>query len=233
MPHNEARSAQSPNRAVLLWSGGKDAAVALQALHDDPNYTVDVLLTTIVEGIDTVTTHGVSVDLIRAQATALEIPLRLMRVPPAPSNATYEQQLEHALAPLLAEGITTVATGDLFLDDIRAYREDVLQRIGATPHFPMWDQDTADLADHVLGAGYKAIVASVDTTQLSGTFVGRLYNASFQADLPDAVDPCGEDGAFHTFVVDGPPFVRSVPVCVAERHGAGRMRYARLKPIEA
>jgi uncharacterized protein (TIGR00290 family) len=233
MTHNEASSAQPPSRAVLLWSGGKDAAVALQALRTDPNYTVDVLLTTIVEGADTVTTHGVSIDLIRAQAAALETPLRVMRVPPSPSNATYEEQLERALAPLLAEGITTAATGDLFLDDIRAYREDVLQRIGATPHFPVWDRDTADLAKHVLESGYQAVVASVDTTQLDGSFAGRPYDASFLADLPDAVDPCGENGAFHTFVADGPPFTRAVPVRVAGWHGTGRMRYAQLRANDA
>ena len=222
---------EGPARTVLMWSGGKDAAVALQTLLEDPTYAVEALLTTIVEGTETVTMHGVPVGCIRAQAAAVGLPLHVMRVPPAPSNATYEERLERALAPRLAAGIATVASGDLFLDDIRAYREQVLRQIGAAPHFPVWQRDTAALAKHVLQVGYRAIVASVDTTQLDPSLVGRVYDAAFIEDLPDAVDPCGEDGAFHTFVTDGPPFAQPVPVQVTGRYGTERMRYARLERV--
>lgn len=219
----------TPARTVLMWSGGKDAAYALHVLRKDPAYAVEGLLTTIVEEAETVTMHGVSVDLVCAQAGAMGLPLHVMRVPPSPSNATYEEKLERALAPLLAQGVTTVATGDLFLDDIRAYRERVLRQIGATLHFPVWQRDTAALAEHILQIGYRALVTSVDTTQLDASFAGRPFDTAFIDDLPDAVDPCGEDGAFHTFVTDGPSFTQAVPVHVTERYGTGRMRYARLE----
>lgn len=218
-----------PIPAVLLWSGGKDAALALTALGASDDYAVDALLTTVIEDVETVTMHGVPLDLIRAQATALNLPLYVMRVPPAPSNATYEARMERALAPLLARGVTTVATGDLFLDDIRTYRERVLRRMGADALFPLWYRDTEMLAQRVIGAGIRAVVSSVDTTQLGTSFVGRVYDTAFLRDLPDAVDPCGENGAFHTFVTDAPSFAYPVRVYVAAQHGSGRMRYAQLK----
>lgn len=217
-----------PADTVLMWSGGKDAALALGALRQDAAHAVQALLTTVLDETETVTMHGVPLALIRAQAEALALPLHVMRIPPAASNTTYEAQLERALGPLLAQGITVVAAGDLLLDDVRAYREALLRRIGAAAHFPLWGRDTTSLAHHVLDAGVRAVVASVDTTQLDAAFAGRPYDAAFLDDLPAAVDPCGEDGAFHTFVTDGPGFAQPVPVRVVEQHGRGRMRYARL-----
>lgn len=212
-----------------MWSGGKDAALALEVLRQDNEYVPKALLTTVVEEVDTVTMHGTPLALIRAQAAALALPLHVMRVPPNPSNATYEERLERALAPLVARGLTTVATGDLFLDDIRAYREHVLRGLGATPLFPIWARDPAALVQHAFDAGYRIIVSSVDTTLLAPSFAGRVYDAAFVADLPDDVDACGEKGAFHTFVADGPIFAQPVPVRVIEQYGDGRMRYARLR----
>ena len=214
---------------VLMWSGGKDAALALEVLQGEDAYAVQALMTTVIEDIDRVTMHGVPLALIEAQATALGLPLHVMRVPPSPSNATYEERLERALAPLLAQDITTVATGDLFLDDIRAYREDVLRRIGATPHFPIWGRDTAALARHFIASGFRAVVTSVDTTQLGTCFVGRSFDERFLSDLPEGVDPCGEHGAFHSFVTDGPIFRQAIPVQRGEAHGQGRMRYVEIR----
>lgn len=214
---------------ALMWSGGKDAALALEALRADPDYAVNALVTTVVDGVDTVTMHRVPLKLVRAQAASLSCPLHVMRVPPAPSNATYEEKLERTLAPLLARGLTTVATGDLFLEDIRAYRQAVLRRIGAEALFPIWGRDPGDLADHFVQAGFQAVVASVDTTQLHGAFAGRPYDAAFIEDLPDDVDPCGENGEFHTFVTDGPLFDHPVAVRGADQDGDGRLRYARLE----
>jgi uncharacterized protein (TIGR00290 family) len=218
-----------PTPTALLWSGGKDATLALAALDKGDDYTVDALVTTVVEGVEVVTMHGVPLDLIRAQAEVLDRPLHVMRVPPAPSNATYEEQLERTLAPLLAQGVTTIATGDLFLDDIRTYRERTLRRIGAKALFPLWYRDTEELAQRVTDMGVQAIVSSVDTTHLDASFVGRAYDTTFIRDLPDSVDPCGEEGAFHTFVTDAPPFACAVPVRVVAQHGQGRMRYAQLE----
>ena len=214
---------------IVMWSGGKDAMFVLDVLHSQSPRRVDALLTTVLEEVETVTMHGTPLDLVRRQAEALGLSLRVMHVPPNASNATYEARLERALGPLLAEGGGSVAAGDLFLEDVKAYRESVLRRIGGAPLFPLWKRDTEWLARRFVERGYRAVVTSVDTTQLDPAFVGRRYDASFLDELPDDVDPCGEHGAFHTFVTDGPPFERPVPVVVEEVHGEGRMRYARLR----
>ena len=197
-------------------------------LHSQSPRRVDALLTTVVEDVETVTMHGTPLALIERQAEALDLPLHVMRVPPNASNATYEERLERALGPLLAEGHRRVAAGDLFLDDVKAYRERVLNTLGAVPLFPLWKRDTTWLAQHFLRRGYRAVVTSVDQTQLSADFVGRVYDEAFLEALPDGVDPCGEHGAFHTFVVDGPPFRTPVPVEVGTPYGEGRMRYVSL-----
>lgn len=217
---------------VLMWSGGKDAMLTLDVLQSQSPRHVDALLTTVVEEVDNVTMHGTPLALIERQAEALDIPLHVMRVPPNASNATYEQRLERAFGPLLAEGAGTVAAGDLFLEDVKAYRERVLNTVGVKPLFPLWKRDTTWLARRFLERGYRAIITSVDQTQLSADFVGRTYDGSFLDDLPDGVDPCGEHGAFHTFVIDGPPFREPVPLEVGEPHGEGRMRYVRLGAVE-
>lgn len=214
---------------ALMWSGGKDAALTLEALRGDDAYAVEALVTTIVEEVETVTMHGVPRALIEAQADALGLPLHVMRVPPSPSNATYEERLERALAPLLAREITTVAVGDLFLEDIRAYREGVLRRIGAEPLFPIWARDTEKLARHFIETGFRAIVTSVDTAQLDDAFVGRSFDEHFLRDLPDEVDPCGERGAFHTFVYDGPLFAHAVPFATGPAYGSGQTRYVEMR----
>ena len=212
-----------------MWSGGKDAMLALDVLHSQSPRRVDVLLTTVIEEAETVTMHGTSLALIERQAEALGIPLHVMRVPPNASNPTYEERLERALGPLLGEGHHTVVAGDLFLDDVKAYREKVLRTVGAKSLFPLWKRDTSWLAHRFVERGYRAVVASVDTTQLDPAFAGRIYDDSFLDDLPGDVDPCGENGEFHTFVMDGPPFHTPVPVEVGEQHGDGRMRYVQLQ----
>lgn len=226
-------STTSGDDIVLMWSGGKDAALALDVLHSQSPRRVKALLTTVVEEVETVTMHGTPLSLIQQQADALGIPLHTMRVPPNASNATYEERLERALAPLLAEGFGTVVAGDLFLEDVKAYRERVLRTLGATPLFPLWKRDTTWLANWFLERKYRAVVTSVDTTLMEPDAVGRWYDASFLEALSDRVDPCGEHGAFHTFVVDGPSFERPVPVEVGEQHGEGRMRYVRLRTAAA
>lgn len=216
---------------VLMWSGGKDAMLALDVLHSQSPRRIDALLTTVVEEVETVTMHGTPLGLVEQQAKALDIPLHVMRVPPNASNPTYEERLERALGPLLGEGFHTVVVGDLFLEDVRAYREDVLRTVGARPLFPLWKRDTTWLARHFVERGYRAIVTSVDTTQLDAAFLGRSYDATFLDDLPEGIDPCGENGEFHTFVTNGPPLAAPVPVAEGETHGEGRMQYVRLRPV--
>jgi uncharacterized protein (TIGR00290 family) len=213
---------------VLLWSGGKDAMLALDALHSQSPRRIEALLTTVTEDEERVTMHGTPLTLVQRQADALDLPLHVMRVPPRPPNDVYEARLDAALTPLLETGFSTVVAGDLFLDDVRAYREEALETLGARPLFPLWQRDTAWLARRFLERGYRAVVTSVDTTQLDSSFVGRTYDDAFLDDLPDEIDPCGEHGAFHTFVTDGPPFRREISVTVGAMDAGERMQTARL-----
>ena len=185
---------------ALAWSGGKDSALALaamQAAGEPP----DVLLTTVVEGAGRVSMHGVRHELIAAQADAARIPLRTMTVPWPCPNAVYEQRLEESL-----DDIDVVAFGDLFLADIRAYRQELMSRMGREPRFPVWREDTDALAREFIAAGFEATLVCVDTTRLDGSFAGRAFDAALLGDLPAGADPCGENGEFHTFVHAGPIF---------------------------
>lgn len=233
--HSEPVPVSEPSNRdgfVLMWSGGKDATLALDVLHSQSPRRIEALLTTIVEDEETVAMHGVPRPLVERQAEALDLPLHVMRVPPQPPNEVYEQRLEAALTPLLDAGFTTVVAGDLFLDDVRDYREQAIEAVGGRALFPLWQRDTTWLAQRFLDRGYRAVVTAVDTTQLDPSFVGRPYDENFLQDLPDDVDPCGEHGAFHTFVTDGPPFQWSIPVTVGEARGEGRMRTVRLASDE-
>lgn len=203
--------------------------MTLDVVHSQSPRRVDALLTTVVEEVETVTMHGTPLALIERQAAALDLPLHVMRVPPNASNATYEERLERALGPLLADGVGMVAAGDLFLEDVKAYRERVLNTMGVKPLFPLWKRDTSWLARRFIERGYRAVITSVDQTQLHSDFVGRSYDSSFLEELPESVDPCGEHGAFHTFVVDGPSFEAPVPIEAEEPYGEGRMRYVQLR----
>ena len=214
-----------------MWSGGKDATLALDVLHSQSPRRIDALLTTVVEEVDTVTMHGTPLALVERQAEALGIPLHVMRVPPNASSSNYDERLGTALGPLLGSGFHTGVVGNHYLEDVRAYREEVLRTVGARPLFPLGKRDTTWLARRFVERGYRAVVTSVDTTQLDPAFAGRTYDATFLDDLPDGVNPCGENGEFHTFVTDGPPFEAPVPVAGGEAHGEGRMRYVRLRPV--
>jgi uncharacterized protein (TIGR00290 family) len=200
--------------------------MALVALREDESVDVVGLVTTAIEEASQVQVHGTPLKLIEAQADALSLPLHVMEVPPEPTNATYEERLERTVAPLLADGVEVIAAGDLHLDDVRAYRADLIRRLGAEPLFPIWGRPTTDLARDFLDRGFQAVVTSVDTTQVDADLAGRSYDAAFLDALPGDADPCGEHGEFHTFVTHGPIFNRPVPATVTRTHGTGRMRYA-------
>lgn len=216
-----------------MWSGGKDATLALDVLHSQSPRRVGALLTTVVAETERVTMHGTPLRLIRQQARALNLPLHVMRVPPRPSNEVYEARLEAALTPLLNAGLSTVVAGDLFLEDVRRYREDAIEALGARALFPLWQRDPMWLAQRFLERDYQAVATSVDTTQLGASFAGRAYDTSFLEALPSSVDPCGEHGAFHTFVTDGPPFETAVPVAVVGEEVGERMHKVHLRPTDA
>lgn len=190
----------------LLWSGGKDSALALHALQQSTSYSVCCLLTTVTEGYERISIHGVRLSLLEAQAESLRLPLQIHRIPQACSNLDYEDSMLEALNEFPEKGITTVAVGDIFLEDVRRYREDLLKRAGMKGIFPLWQKDTRELVMRFLDLGFKATTTCVDTRALQASLAGRPLDHMFLAELPAIVDPCGENGEFHTFVHDGPLF---------------------------
>jgi uncharacterized protein (TIGR00290 family) len=204
---------------ALAWSGGKDSSLALAALRADPTVEVVALLTTITRDFDRISMHGVRRSVLQAQVAALGLPLVEATIPAAASNLVYEEAFAAALAILRLQqpDLRHLAFGDLFLEEVRAYRERLLPALGWAPVFPLWGRDTATLAGNFVGAGYRAIVTCVDTTQLGAEFAGREFDAALLAELPPTVDPCGERGEFHTCVYAGPIFRQALPIQAGAR----------------
>lgn len=200
---------------ALAWSGGKDSALALHALRA-AGREPDALLTTVTEGVERISVHGVRRALLHAQAAALGIALVEVRIPLPCPNEVYEARMEAALAAPPLDAVTEVAFGDLFLEDVRAYREERLAPTGRRALFPVWGRDTAELARTFIDQGFEAILATVDPRFLDASFAGRAYDAELLADLPPTVDPCGENGEFHTFVHAGPIFAAPIAVTTGE-----------------
>jgi len=201
---------------LFCWSGGKDSAMALHILLQRPRVRVVALLTTVTETYDRISMHGVRRELLVKQAQSIGLPLHEVRIPPQCVNPIYEARMEEALRVHYDAGVRAVAFGDIFLEDLRAYREKNLTRIGMTALFPIWKRDTHELIRTFRAAGFRAITACVDPQVLDRSFAGRELDASFFRDLPPNVDPCGENGEFHTFVFDGPIFRKPVPVSAGE-----------------
>lgn len=199
-------------RALLSWSGGKDSSLALYEVSKSRQYEVVSLLTTMTKEFERVSMHGVRRSLLLEQAKRLRLPIVEVWIRKGAANIEYEEQMSKVLAESYSEGVRHVVFGDLFLDDIRRYREEKLSTTGMSGVFPLWLKDTKMLASYFLEQGFKAIVCTVDPKALSPTFCGREFDASFLTDLPASVDPCGENGEFHTFVYGGPIFDREVEV---------------------
>ena len=213
---------------ALSWSGGKDSSLALAALRADPTVEVVALSTTITRDFDRISMHGVRRAVLEAQVAALGLPLIEATIPAAASNVVYEDALAAALAILRQQHpeVRHLAFGDLFLTDVRAYRERLLPPLGWTPVFPLWGRNTAALARDFVADGYRAILTCVDTTQLEAEFAGRDFDAALLAELPATVDPCGERGEFHTCVYAGPIFHHPLALQVGERvRRDGRFEY--------
>jgi uncharacterized protein (TIGR00290 family) len=221
---------------LVAWSGGKDSALALQTVLADPTLAVEALLTTVTREYDRISVHGVRRSLLRAQVAALGLPLVEMEIPADCSNATYEERFAATLnaARERNERVRRCVFGDLFLEDVRRYREERLAPLGWQGVFPIWGQDTASVARRFLDDGFRAVVVCVDSTLLAPSFSGREYDASFVAELPNNVDPCGENGEFHTFVFDGPLFREGVEFTIGERVTRDeRFVYTDLVPVIA
>jgi uncharacterized protein (TIGR00290 family) len=225
-----AAAGVSVKRPILLsWSGGKDSALALHRLRSSPDFEPAGLLTTINQDYDRISVHGVRRELLERQAAATGLPLREVRIPKDCPNEIYEDRLASALREAKAQGIAHVAFGDLFLEDIRAYREKQMAALGLEPIFPVWGLDTARLARDFIALGFQALLVCVDTEALASSFVGRPFDEALLRDLPPGIDPCGENGEFHTFVHAGPVFRELVPVKLGRVEGRGRFWFQDLE----
>lgn len=191
---------------LMAWSGGKDSTLALERLLSDASYRVAALVTTVTAGYDRIAIHGVRRSILRRQVAGLGLPLIEAEIPPQASNEIYEMAFAQALDRARADepALDTIAFGDLYLADVRAYREALLQRLGWKGLYPLWGENTSSLARYFVERGYRAILSCVDTQQLDAGFCGRDFDATLLADLPPSCDPCGENGEFHTCVYAGP-----------------------------
>lgn len=203
-------------RAWMSWSSGKDSTLALHRVRTSGDVDVVGLLTTINKAADRVAMHAVRRTLLEAQANALGLPLHIVELPWPCSNEIYERQMNAAIDVAVADGVTRMVFGDLFLEDIRAYRETKLAGTGITPMFPLWGIPTRQLAREMLDAGIRTVITCVDPAQAPKTLAGQWFDATLLAGLPASVDPCGENGEFHTFVVNGPGFAHALDVVVGE-----------------
>lgn len=211
-----------PTRILMSWSSGKDSAWALQTLQRDREFEIAGLVTSVNEAFDRVAMHGVRGDLLRAQAGALGLPLHEIPLPHPCSDAEYERRFTRFLREAHANEIEAIAFGDLFLVDVRAYRERLLEGTGIAPVFPIWGLTTHTLSREMVDSGLRAVITCLDPVKLARNLAGRDYDMSFLKGLPPAIDPCGERGEFHTCVLDGPMFRRPVEAVrgeVVERDG--------------
>ena len=190
-------------KALVSWSGGKDCMLALW--HARASFDIVALLTTVTREFERISMHGVRVELLRRQAEILDVPLRMVEIPHPCTNAIYEQAMKDAWADAQTEGIEAVICGDLFLEDVRRYREERLFGSQAC-NFPLWLRPTSEVAREFIDLGFRAVLCCVDTQALSADFTGREFDDALLHDLPVGVDPCGENGEFHTFVYAGPLF---------------------------
>jgi uncharacterized protein (TIGR00290 family) len=205
-----------PHRVLLSWSSGKDSAWTLHTLRQDPELEVIGLLTTVNTHHARVAMHSTRLAILEAQAHAVGLPLHVIPLPWPCPNEVYEREMRGAIEDGLARGATHIAFGDLFLEDIRAYRIKQLEGSGLEPLFPIWHQATDRLARRMIDAGVEAVLTCVDPQKLSGSFAGRRFDHALLAELPDGVDPCGENGEFHTCVLAGPMFREPLRAAVGE-----------------
>ncbi len=204
-------------KALISWSSGKDSAFALHEIRRASEFDVVGALTTVTETFERVSIHGVRREILHAQLKAAGLPPRIVPIPYPCPNEVYEARMGEAVAAAKQDGITHIIFGDLFLADIRAYREQKLAGTGMAPVFPLWERPTLPLAHAMIESGLEAYLATVDLKKLPAEFAGRKFDAALLADLPDGIDPCGENGEFHTCVVAGPIFSRRLPVVTGER----------------
>jgi uncharacterized protein (TIGR00290 family) len=216
MMEKGSNSMQAPPKAWLAWSSGKDSAWALHTVRQSEEFDVVALLTTVNRTHQRVAMHAVRESLLEMQAAETGLPLVKVPIPSPCSNEIYEQAMGVAMAQARTEGVRHVIFGDLFLEDVRAYRENKLAACGMIPIFPLWGRDTRRLAEEMLAAGLSAHLTCVDPRKLDRVFAGRRFDQALLGALPRQVDPCGENGEFHTFASAGPMFRRAIPLTLGE-----------------
>ncbi len=204
-------------KVVLSWSGGKDSAMTAYHLLASQRYEIAALMTTVTEEFDRISMHGVRRDLLERQAESLGFPLHKIMIPKDCPNAVYEARMREAMSHFKAQGITRVAFGDLFLEDLRQYRDERLAQAGMTGVYPIWMRDTEELVRTFIGLGFKAILACVDTHAIDAAFAGREIDHDLLRDLPESADPCGEYGEYHSFVYAGPIFTNAIACKAGQR----------------
>lgn len=206
----------TPQKALFNWSSGKDSALALYKTLQNPDFKIEYLLTSVNQQFQRISMHGVRVELLEAQAKSIGLPLKIMQIPEMPTMEVYENVMTETLSELKNEGITHSVFGDIFLEDLRKYREDQLLKIGFEGIFPLWKIPTQDLIQEFISLGFKTIVVCVNERYLDKSFVGRIIDQEFINDLPENVDVCGENGEFHTFTFDGPIFSKPIQFEIGE-----------------
>jgi uncharacterized protein (TIGR00290 family) len=204
-------------RVLMSWSGGKDSALALAEILKGGRYEIAALLTTVTKDYDRISMHGVRRSLLKQQAESLGLRLEEVFITKNASNAEYESSMKNVLSKYKETGINAVVVGDIFLEDVRKYREQKLSLLDMHGIFPIWGVETRELAARFIREGFKAITTCVDTKVLGKEFAGRELTHAFLSELPDGVDPCGENGEYHSFVYDGPIFSRRIPITIGEK----------------
>ena len=204
------------NKALFNWSSGKDSALALYKIQQNPEFEINCLLTSVNQQFQRISMHGVRVELLEQQAESIGIPLEIMQIPEMPTMEVYENVMQKTLEKLKSKGITHSVFGDIFLEDLRQYREDKLATMGFKGVFPIWKIPTHHLIQEFITLGFKTIVVCVNEKYLDKSFVGRIIDQQFIDDLPENVDVCGENGEFHTFSFDGPIFSKPIDFKIGE-----------------
>ena len=205
------------NKSIFNWSGGKDSALALYHVLQDKNYQVERLLTNVNATYNRIAMHGVRVELLQQQAIELKLPLQELRMNDQPTMAAYNDAMASTMKASQTEGFTHSIFGDIFLEDLKKYREDRLAEVGFSAYFPLWKKDTTQLVHEFIDLGFKTIVCCIKSDLLDESFAGRIIDKDFLKDLPKGIDPCGENGEFHTFVFDGPIFSKPIPITIGEK----------------
>lgn len=210
---------------IVSWSGGKDSAFALYNILNNDQYEVKALLTTVTEGFNRISIHGVRESLLDKQAESLGIGLHKIFIPQECSNEVYQSLMKDHLQKIKKYGIETVVFGDIFLEDVRAYRQEMNKKQGLNSLFPLWGQNPDELIKEFLSLGFKTVTTCIDTEKLTNHFLGRVIDERFISELPEQVDPCGENGEFHTFTFEGPIFKKKINITVGEFVEKGRFHF--------